>query len=81
MTIAENRPRPKRVDLPPTEANGYVYGRPEKREPHPLDAVIEKAFEKLPAHTRLYPDIYSWKLTDAVLEAVRKNPELLTLES
>jgi hypothetical protein len=53
-----------------TVANGYPLGRPESRERHPLDDVIRQAIEKMPMETRLYPDVYAWSVTDAVLEAI-----------
>jgi len=56
----------------PTKANGFAHGRPEEREPHPLDMVIERAIAKIPAATRLYPDVYAWKITDAVLKELAK---------
>lgn len=59
----------------PTLANGYHYGRPENREPHVLDGIIEKVIEDLPAQARLYPDIYSWKVTDAVMAALKESDE------
>lgn len=52
-----------------TVANGYPLGRPESRDPHPLDKVVRRAIEKLPMETRLYPDVYAWSVTDAVRRA------------
>lgn len=54
-----------------TVANGYPLGRPEHREPHPLDKVVRRAIEKLPMETRLYPDVYAWSVTDAVQRAAK----------
>jgi len=52
----------------PTQANGYPLGRPEGRDVHPMDLVIQKAIEELPAATRLYPDVFAWSVTDAVVK-------------
>jgi hypothetical protein len=57
-------------EVEPTVANGYPLGRPEAREPHTLDRVIREAIEKLPMEVRLYPDVYAWHVTDAVLAAI-----------
>lgn len=57
-----------------TVANGYPLGRPENREPHPLDKVVRRAIEKLPMETRLYPDVYAWSITDAVQRASKPQP-------
>ena len=59
--------------IEPTQENGYAAGRPADRERHPLDAVIEKAIDKVAASTRLYPDVYSWQVTDAILAEQEKN--------
>lgn len=59
----------------PTLANGFAHGRPEDRERLPLDLVIERVIAKIPASTRLYPDIYSWKVTDAILKELAKNQD------
>lgn len=56
----------------PTVANGYPLGRPVGRSAFPLDRVVEEAIEKLPMETRLYPDVYSWRVTDAVTAAISK---------
>lgn len=58
------------MDVEPSRVNGYAQGRPPEREPHVLDAVVEAAIESLPAATRLYPDVYSWQVVDAVLAAL-----------
>jgi len=63
----------RRAGKEPTAANGYRHGRPEDVVLHELDAVIAAAIEKLPAETRLYPDIYAWKVREAVLEAIAKD--------
>jgi len=65
----------RRAGKEPTAANGYLHGRPEDVEPHGLDRVISKAIEKLPAELRLYPDIYAWKIREAVLEAIAKDEQ------
>ena len=52
------------------QANGYPLGRPGDRARHPLDTVIEAAIAEIPAATRLYPDVFAWKVTDAVLAAI-----------
>ena len=57
------------TDRAPTLENGYAEGRPADREPHPLDAVVQGAIERLRAETRLYPDVYAWQVTAAVLDA------------
>jgi hypothetical protein len=49
-----------------TIANGFTHGRPAGREPEELDMVIERVIEKIPAATRLFPEIYAWKVTEAV---------------
>lgn len=56
----------------PTVTNGYPLGRPAGRNAFPLDRVVEEAIEKLPMETRLYPDVYSWRVTDAVVGAISK---------
>lgn len=53
-------------DKAPTQANGYPKGRPADRDAEDLDSVIQKAIERLPPELRLYPDIYSWSVVDAV---------------
>jgi len=55
----------------PSKANGFYHGRPPTRERHELDAVVEAVIDGLPAATRLYPDVYSWQVVDAVLAALR----------
>jgi hypothetical protein len=52
-----------------TVANGYPLGRPDDRPREPLDDVIREAIEQLPMEVRLYPDVYSWRVTDAVRAA------------
>jgi hypothetical protein len=54
-----------------TQANGFAHGRPEGREARPLDSVVEEAIASLPAATRLYPEIYSWMIVDAVTAALK----------
>lgn len=54
-----------------TQADGFTHGRPADRLPHPLDEVVEAAIEKLPMEVRLYPDVFAWKVTDAVLRSLR----------
>lgn len=61
------------ADKEPTKANGYPFGRPDDRDSHPLDEVIRDAIEALPMEVRLYPDIYAWRVTDAVLEAFNES--------
>lgn len=56
----------------PETENGWPLGRPLSRAKHPLDAVIRRAIEKLPMETRLYPDVYAWSVTDAVLREQEK---------
>ena len=65
----------RRAGKEPTAANGYRYGRPETVEPHELDAVISRVIEKIDAEVRLYPDIYAWKIREAVLEAIAKDEQ------
>lgn len=55
--------------IEPTHANGYRFGRPEGRDVTELDGVIQGVIESLPPATRLYPDVYSWMITDAVIRA------------
>ena len=57
------------ADREATVANGYPLGRPERRERKALDDVIQAAIEAVPMETRLYPDIYAWRITDAIEEA------------
>lgn len=59
-------------DKEPTKANGYPLGRPENRPALPLDGIVEETISKLPMETRLYPDVYSWRVTDAVTRAISK---------
>lgn len=56
----------------PTVANGYPLGRPSGRNVTLLDGVVEEAIEALPMEVRLYPDVYSWRVTDAVVAAISK---------
>ncbi len=56
----------------PTVANGFPLGRPAGRNAYPLDRVVEDAVSSLPMETRLYPDVYSWRVTDAVSDAISK---------
>jgi hypothetical protein len=58
-----SEPKP---DYGPTHARGFEHGRPDGRQVEPLDRVIEKVINKIPAATRLYPDVYSWKVAEAV---------------
>lgn len=58
------------TEIEPTLANGYADGRPPAREAHPLDRVIQEAISGLRHETRLYPDVYAWKVTDAVRAAL-----------
>jgi len=60
-------------EIKPTKANGYFHGRPEDRNVLPLDELIEAIITSLPAETRLYPDVYSWKITDAILNELGIN--------
>lgn len=53
----------------PTVANGFVLGRPEGRDVEELDRIIEEAINEIPMATRLYPDVYAWRIA----EAVKKN--------
>jgi hypothetical protein len=32
--------------------------------------VVERAIEKIPMETRLYPDVYSWRVADDVVKAI-----------
>lgn len=43
---------------------------PEDRMYTIFDRPIEKAIAKIPAATRLYPDVYAWKIADAVVSAL-----------
>lgn len=56
------------VQPEPTVENGYVLGRPEGRDVEELDRIIEEAIEKLPMAARLYPDVYAWRISEAVKE-------------
>lgn len=56
--------------IEPTEANGYIFGRPAGRAVERLDNVIESAIQALPYATRLYPEVYAWRITEAVLAAL-----------
>lgn len=55
-------------------SDGYINGAPDGRVRLELDDVIETAIEKLPMAARLYPEVYAWVVTDAVL-AYLKNKE------
>ena len=66
--LSERIDRHRKID-------GYALGSPDGSgdEENPivrprkvLDDVIEKAISKLPAQTRLYPEVYAWKITEAV---------------
>lgn len=73
MLVCTGRSRPLTNPIEPTEANGYHNGRPEGREVEPLDLIIAQVIESIPAATRLYPDIYAWKITDAVTQILRSS--------
>lgn len=60
------------ASIEPTAANGYEKGRPDHRPRHPMDEVITSAIGELKYELRLYPDVYSWIVTDAVLAAARE---------
>lgn len=58
--------------IEPTHANGYAHGRPDERPRKPMDDTITAAISALPYEVRLYPDVFSWNVTDAVLAAARE---------
>lgn len=60
------------ASIEPTAANGYEKGRPDHRPRHPMDEVITTTIGELKYELRLYPDVYSWIVTDAVLAAARE---------
>ncbi len=61
----------------PTKANGFPQGRPDDVEPSELQRVIERTIESLPMELRLYPDVYGWRVSEAVRAYLTEsNPEL-----
>lgn len=59
------------TSIEPTQVNGYEHGRPPGRETKPLDELIIQVIESLPHATRMYPDVYAWKITEAIEESRR----------
>lgn len=69
--LSDNKDTHRRVD-------GYALGSPdgdeikgsddlEIRRRLELDDVIEKAIQKIPPAGKLYPEVYAWSVTDAVV--------------
>jgi hypothetical protein len=56
-----------------TVANGYPLGRPDDRDEDTLDLIVEEAIDKIPMATRLYPDVYSWSVVDAISQYLKDN--------
>lgn len=49
-----------------TVENGYALGRPPGRELEEVDIVIEEAISLIPMAPRLYPEVYAWRITEAL---------------
>lgn len=47
---------------------GKRLGPPEDRLSDPLDTLVLDLIESLPAHTRMYPDLYAWAIVDLLRE-------------
>lgn len=54
-----------------TRTQGYVQGASEFRDRLILDDVIEKALDKIDVATRLYPEVYTHAISEAVLSYIR----------
>lgn len=54
------------TQLEPTVENGYPMGRPPGRPRLVADDIVQAAIEALPMEVRLYPDIYAWRVVDAL---------------
>lgn len=69
--------------MEPTKENGYPLGRPPGRESERADEVIFRAIEKLPYEVRLYPDVFAWRVTEALKDAgyIARDPETRMAEA
>lgn len=68
--------------IEPTLENGYALGRPSGRDHTELAQAIIDAIDKLPMAARMYPDVYAWRIEDAVLDyfAMSEAPDTMNVQ-
>lgn len=64
-----------KYELGTPDGNELESGEIESRDRLVLDDVIEKTIGKLPAAARLYPEVYAWRVSEAIIDYLSTDPE------